>query len=176
MVPTITKPWPGTLAAGLKRGLSAGFLARASLWRCAKRAASARRSVSVGGGEVVFIRAAQALRVLKTLRSRLGLRLFKIAHFPSRPIWRMRVHVAERHRRARLPLHHSPLGSHSITLSEFGQLAPPNPLRLAEQIMAQQVIKATPPGLIRVAANINALDELRLSRARIFHVDVDIED
>jgi hypothetical protein len=35
---------------------------------------------------VVFIRAAQALRVLKTLRSRLGLRLFKIAHFPSRPI------------------------------------------------------------------------------------------
>jgi len=41
----------------------------------------------VGGGEVVFIWAAQALRVLKTLRSRLGLRLFKIAHFPSRRIW-----------------------------------------------------------------------------------------
>ena len=34
----------------------------------------------------MFIRAAQALRVLKILRSRLGLRLFKIAHFPGRPI------------------------------------------------------------------------------------------
>src|ERR1700730_9208896 len=42
--------------------------------------------------------------------------------------------------------------------------------------MAQQVIKATPPGLVRVAAYINALDELQLSRARVLHVDVDVED
>src|SRR5262249_20977582 len=51
----------------------------------------------------------------------------------------------------------------------------PDPLRLTEQVMAQQVIKPTPPSLVRVAANINALNELRLSRARVLHVNIDVE-
>jgi hypothetical protein len=71
----------------------------ASLWRCAKRAASARRSVPVGGGEVVFVRATQALRVLKTPRFAAGIASVQNRSLPEPPIWRMQVH-AERHRRA----------------------------------------------------------------------------
>ena len=99
MGPTITKPWPGTLAAGLKRGLSAGFLARASLWRCAKRAASARRSVSVGGGEVVFIRQRKRSGLENTapaagIASVQNRSLLKPSHMGNASVW------AERHRRA----------------------------------------------------------------------------
>jgi hypothetical protein len=43
------------------------------------------------------------------------------------------------------------VGAHAIT----SLASAASPSRLAKQIMAQQVIKAAPPRLIRVAANIN---------------------
>jgi hypothetical protein len=58
-----------------------------------------------------------------------------------------------------------------ITLIKKDALDPQHPF-----LDRSQVACITPRGLIRVAANINAFDELRFARARILHVDVDVEN
>jgi len=50
----------------------------------------------------------------------------------------------------------------------------PDSSRLVEQIVAQHVVEAMSPGLVGIAADVDALDEFHLLFPHVFHIDIDV--
>jgi hypothetical protein len=65
------------------------------------------------------------------------------------------------------------------TLCSFdlkGGLLRPERARAPEQIVAQHIIESTLPGLVRVAADVDALGEFHLLCSSVLHIDIDVQN